>query len=65
MADPFLSIFMACGRIKGTRKIQQIQRIAKWCVGLSRQTSKYADDEEHHIYCGVLSCLDLEEGRVE
>jgi hypothetical protein len=43
----------------------QIYNIAKWCMGLSRQTSRYFDDEKHYTYFGMLPCLDLEEGRVK
>jgi hypothetical protein len=64
-ANPFLSIFMARGREKGVREIRQIQSIAKWCVGLSRQISRYYDDEKRHTYFGMLSCFGLKEGLVE
>jgi hypothetical protein len=30
-------------------------------VGMSRQLSRYFDDEEHHAYYEVLSCFDLKE----
>jgi hypothetical protein len=63
--DPFLSIFMARGREKEQDKYEQIRRIDKWCVGLSRQASTYADDDECRIHWEMSSCFDLEEGRVE
>jgi hypothetical protein len=39
--------------------------MAKWCVGLSRQTSRYVNDEERHIYYGMWPCCDLKEWRME
>jgi hypothetical protein len=37
----------------------------KLCVGISRQTSRYVDDEEHHVYHGVWPCCALEEWKME
>jgi hypothetical protein len=39
--------------------------MAKWCVGLSRQTSRYVNNEERHVYYEMWPCCNLEKERVE
>jgi hypothetical protein len=61
-ADPFMSIFMACVREKEQEKYGKSEELTndKWCVGRSRQTSSYSDDEKRHTYFGMLPCFNLE-----
>ena len=63
-ANPFLSIFMARRRENEQQKYGKSEELPSG-VGLSQQTSKYADDEEHRIYCGILFCFGLKEGLVD
>jgi hypothetical protein len=48
----FLGILMALWEGQSTREARQVY-MAKWCGGLSRQTSRCVNDEEYHVYYGM------------
>jgi hypothetical protein len=47
------------GRVKHKRSKTSLH--GKVVCGASRQTSRYVDHEERHIYYGVWPCCDLDE----